>query len=106
MSFGRNKRGAEDFVLLKNADRIRGVQEPAQESFRSWWQRYEREYLPGLTEKTQFTYRKMAERLLVKYLGSKPIGSIKRSHVREWIEWAKREAGPGTRHRHGIADRD
>lgn len=95
-SFRRDKRAAEDYAALKTADRIRGIEEPSQESFWSWWKRYQVEYLPALTEKVQAIYESMADRLLVPYWGHKSIGSIKRTHVREWITWASGEAGPGS----------
>jgi hypothetical protein len=96
LSFGRDKRGAEDFVLLKNADKIRGVQEPSQETFRSFWKRYEAEKLPRLTEKVQYMYRSMAMKLLVPFFGSKPLGSIRRSDIPKWIAWASEQAGSGS----------
>lgn len=79
-SFGRDRRAAEDFVILKNADRIRGVIEPSQSTFWDWWKRFEVEKLPGLTDKVQDTYRSMARRLLLPYFGSKTLVSIARLH--------------------------
>lgn len=49
-SWGRDKKAAEDFVLLKNADRIRGVQEPSKQTLHSFWKTYEDEKIPSLTE--------------------------------------------------------
>jgi hypothetical protein len=58
-SWGRDKKAAEDFVLLKNADRIRGVQEPSKQTLHSFWKTYEDAKIPSLTEKVQDTYSKM-----------------------------------------------
>jgi integrase len=91
-SFKRDKRAAEAFVILKNADKIRGVQEPSKETLHSFWKRYEVEKLPALTEKVQDMYSKMYERLLLPYFTGKPLGAIRRTDVRAWMTWAEGQA--------------